>query len=95
MTLGQKIKKLRIENNLTQKDISELVNVTFQTVSKWENDENEPDIATLRKLASVFGCSMDYLLSEDEEQAEETKEEKPVEPAPQTIVIHESEKHVY
>ena len=95
MTLGQKIKKLRIENNLTQKDISELVSVTFQTVSKWENDENEPDIATLRKLASVFGCSMDYLLSEEEEQAEQPKvEEKQAEPATQTIIIHESEKHV-
>lgn len=95
MTLGQKIKKLRIENNLTQKDISELVSVTFQTVSKWENDENEPDIATLRKLASVFGCSMDYLLSEEEEQVEQPKvEEKQAESATQTIIIHESEKHV-
>ena len=97
MTLGQKIKKLRIESGLTQKDISERVNVTFQTVSKWENDENEPDVATLRKLASVFGCSMDYLLSEEEEKPEEeqpTSDEPVEEPQKETIVIHESEKHV-
>ena len=44
MTLGQKIKKFRNEKKLTQKDIAEQLNVSFQTVSKWENDENEPDI---------------------------------------------------
>ena len=63
MTLGQKIKKLRNDKNLTQKDLADQVHVTFQTVSKWENDENEPDIATLRELSKLFGCTMDYLLS--------------------------------
>ena len=68
MTVGQKIKKLRNEKNLTQKDLADQVHVTFQTVSKWENDENEPDIGTLRELTKLFNCSMDYLLSEDDEQ---------------------------
>ena len=36
MTLGQKIKKLRIEKNLTQKDLADRLYVTFQTVSKWD-----------------------------------------------------------
>ena len=66
MTLGEKIKKLRNEKGLTQKDLADQVHVTFQTVSKWENDENEPDVSTLRELAKLFGCSMDYLLSEEE-----------------------------
>ena len=93
MTLGQKIKKLRNENGLTQKDLSNMVNVTFQTVSKWENDENEPDVSTLKKLASLFGCSLDYLLSEEDEEPaiEESKQE---ENQPQTIVIHQREAHV-
>ena len=93
MTLGQKIKKLRNENGLTQKDLSNMVNVTFQTVSKWENDENEPDVSTLKKLASLFGCSLDYLLSEEDEEPviEESKQE---EIQPQTIVIHQREAHV-
>ena len=91
MTLGQKIKKLRIDSGLTQKDLSNMVNVTFQTVSKWEKDENEPDVSTLKKLASLFGCSLDYLLSEEEEQpaSEEEKEE-----TSQTIIIHQREAHV-
>ena len=91
MTLGQKIKKLRNEKNLTQKDLADQVHVTFQTVSKWENDENEPDVSTLRELAKLFGCSMDFLLSESEE---EQKEEKVEEPAAKTIIIHQKELHV-
>ena len=98
MTLGQKIKKLRIEKGLTQKDLADQVHVTFQTVSKWEKDENEPDVSTLRELAKLFGCSMDYLLSEDETEApEEVIEEPvvaPVEPVTKTIIIHQKELHV-
>ena len=76
MTLGQKLKKLRTEKNLTQKDLADQLHVTFQTVSKWEGDTNEPDIATLKELAKFFGCSFDYLLS-DEEAPEETPEPEP------------------
>ncbi len=103
MTVGQKIKKLRNEKNLTQKDLADQVHVTFQTVSKWENDENEPDIGTLRELTKLFNCSMDYLLSEDDEQpVEEPKQEvveaapvvAPVEQVTKTIIIHQKELHV-
>ena len=98
MTLGQKIKKLRTDKNLTQKDLADQVHVTFQTVSKWENDENEPDVATLRELSKLFGCSMDFLLSEEE--AAEPKQEvvetqaAPVEQITKTIIIHQKELHV-
>lgn len=100
MTLGQKIKKLRIEKNLTQKDLADRLYVTFQTVSKWENDENEPDVSTLRELAKVFECSLDYLLSEDEKVIEVEPEPEPVvaptpvEPIRETVVIHQKELHV-
>ena len=56
MTLGSKLKKLRSEKGLTQKDFADQLHVTFQTVSKWENDENEPDISTLRELSKLSGC---------------------------------------
>lgn len=102
MTLGQKIKKLRTEKNLTQKDLADRLYVTFQTVSKWENDENEPDVSTLRELAKVFECSLDYLLSEDEKVVEVEPEPvvapTPVEPVVkeirETVVIHQKELHV-
>ncbi len=100
MTIGQKIKKLRVEKELTQKDVADQLHVTFQTVSKWEKDENEPDISSLRELSRLFGCSMDYLLSE--EDVEQKKEvintnHEPVEkgePVTKTIIIHQKELHV-
>ena len=99
MTLGQKIKKLRMEKNLTQKELADQVYVTFQTVSKWEKDENEPDVATLRELSRLFDCSLDYLLKEDEEVkkaeiVESTPATEPTELVTKTIIIHQKEKHV-
>lgn len=78
MTLGQKIKKARSESNLTQKELADTLGVTFQTVSKWENDTTEPDLATLRMLAKTLGCSLEYLVQEDEED-----ENSPLPPPPE------------
>ena len=99
MTLGQKLKKLRTDKNLTQKDLADQLHVTFQTVSKWENDENEPDISTLKELAKLYECSIDYLLSEEEEQSEpvEVVDEKPqenVQEVTKTIIVHHNDLHV-
>ena len=99
MTLGQKLKKLRSDKNLTQKDLADQLHVTFQTISKWENDENEPDISTLKELAKLYECSIDYLLSEEDEQpVEEVKEEEvheePIQEVTKTIIIHQKELHV-
>lgn len=92
MTLGQKIKKFRSEKRLTQKDLAEQLNVSFQTVSKWENDENEPDIYTLKELSKTFNCSLDCLLSNEEEN-NEVSEPKEVPVIKETIVIHQNEAH--
>ena len=96
MTLGQKLKELRIKKGLTQKDLADQLHVSFQTISKWENNENEPDIATLRELAKLYDCSVDFLINEDEEQTNEVAEEKeePTEPVTKTIIIHQKELHV-
>lgn len=99
MTLGQKLKKLRFEKGLTQKDLADQLHVTFQTVSKWESDTNEPDIATLKELAKFYGCSYNYLLSEDEEESKEEKVEEPVvtpvvEQVTKTVIVHQRELHV-
>lgn len=72
MTLGSKIKKARTEARLTQKEMAEQLSVTFQTVSKWEGDVTEPDLATLRMIAKILNVSLKYLVS-DEEEGPETK----------------------
>lgn len=78
MTFGQKLKELRMKNNLTQKDLADQLHVTYQTVSKWENDTNEPDLSTLKSLAKQLNCSVEDLLSEREgeenKSSNETKE---------------------
>ena len=60
-TMGQIIKRLRKERGFTQEELAEQVGVTFQAVSKWENDTGMPDISQVIPLATVFDVSTDVL----------------------------------
>ena len=55
---GKIIKRIRIENNLTQKDLAEKYNVTYQAVSKWENGKNMPDISLIKQISRDFNISI-------------------------------------
>ena len=46
-TMGQIIRRLRKERNLTQDELAEQLGVTFQAISKWENDTGMPDISQI------------------------------------------------
>lgn len=65
MTLGKRIMENRKRLGLTQDALAEQLGVTAQAVSKWENDQSCPDIATLPKLADLFGVSVDTLLGRE------------------------------
>lgn len=60
-TMGQIIRRLRKERNFTQEELAEQLGVTFQAVSKWENDSGMPDISQVVPIAHVFGVSTDVL----------------------------------
>ena len=60
-TMGKIIKRLRKERSLTQEELAEQLGVTFQAVSKWENDSGMPDISQIVPLATVFDVSTDVL----------------------------------
>lgn len=60
-TMGQIIKRLRKERNFTQEELAEQLDVTFQAVSRWENDSGMPDISQIVPLATVFDVSTDVL----------------------------------
>ena len=60
-TMGQIIRQLRLERGMTQEELAEILGVTFQAVSKWENDTGMPDISQVVPLAHVFGVSTDML----------------------------------
>ena len=70
MTLGGKLSKLRKENNYTQEQLAELLGVSRQAVSKWESDTSFPETDKLIRLSLLFGCSLDYLLKEEEESGQ-------------------------
>ncbi len=61
LSMGQIIKDLRKKNGFTQEELAERLGVTYQAVSKWENDTGMPDISQVVPLASIFGVSTDAL----------------------------------
>lgn len=74
MKLGEKIKTLRKQKNISQEVLAQYLGVTFQAVSKWENGSTMPDVATIPAIACFFGVSTDELfdfnLYETEKQVE-------------------------
>ena len=79
MNIGKKIKELRKQRGITQEQLAESVGVSFQAVSKWENNIALPDITLAPILANYFGVSMDELfdfsLSKIEAEVESIAEE--------------------
>lgn len=65
MTRGEKLSRLRREQNYTQEQLADLLGVSRQTVSKWESDVTCPETDKLIRMGELFGCSLDYLLRED------------------------------
>ena len=65
MRFCEKIKTCRTEHGFTQDDIAASLHVSRQTVSKWENGVNEPDIDTILKLSDIYSVTLDTLLRED------------------------------
>ncbi|MGO2082428.1 helix-turn-helix domain-containing protein [Vagococcus sp.] len=76
MKLGEKIKKIRKENNLSQEEFSEKFKVTRQTVSSWENKKSYPDLETIMKLSEDYKISVDELLKGDEKVVKQIDSEK-------------------
>ncbi len=68
MELGKTIKALRTERAMTQETLAEMLGVSPQAVSKWENDVTMPDIGLLPALSVAFGVAIDdlFALSDDE-----------------------------
>ena len=65
MDLGKKILELRKKENLSQEQLAEKMNVTRQTISKWELNETTPDIKQAKKLSRLFKISLDELTEND------------------------------
>lgn len=76
MSLGKRIQYYRKKFNFTQEELAEKLLVSRQAVSRWESDNNEPDIKTLIALSDIFEISVDQLIREEKENEEIKGEEK-------------------
>jgi transcriptional regulator with XRE-family HTH domain len=62
MTIGHKIKSLRLAHHMTQEDLAQKLFVTRNAISKWEQSRGTPSIDNIQALSSLFEISMDELL---------------------------------
>ena len=60
--INHKIKELRIEKGITQKELGKLLNKSATCVASWEQGLSEPCVNDIRLLCTIFGVSADYLL---------------------------------
>jgi transcriptional regulator with XRE-family HTH domain len=63
--LSTRLKELRATKQISQAELSNILGVTQQAVGKWERDKTTPDYETLKKIASFFNVTTDYLLGND------------------------------
>lgn len=62
MTLGERLKALREDQDIYQKEVAAYLHVSIGTISNYEQDIHKPDVDTLCRLAEFFGVTTDYLL---------------------------------
>lgn len=68
MNLNQKIIQLRNDKKWSQEDLAEKINVSRQSVSKWESGQAKPDLDKIVALSEIFNVSTDYLLKDEEKR---------------------------
>ena len=65
MTFGQKLKEIRQRMGLSQEQLAQILHVSRQAITKWENEVGLPDISNLQELSKVFGISVDFFLNNE------------------------------
>lgn len=81
MTLAEKILSLRTQRGMSQDDLAEKMEVSRQSVSKWETGQSTPDLDKIIRLADLFGVSVDELVREGE------RPQPPEPPQPQVVYV--------
>ncbi|HPN13385.1 MAG TPA: helix-turn-helix transcriptional regulator [Spirochaetota bacterium] len=69
MTLGQKLKQLRKEKDITKATFAKTIGIAPSHVGRYENDESVPTAFILKKIAEFYNVSVDYVLSDDETES--------------------------
>lgn len=75
-TLGEKLKAARIEKKLSQSEVAEILLVSRQTISKWENNVCLPDLDNFQKICDLYGFSSGEILNGESESTISEKQEE-------------------
>ncbi len=70
-SVGERLLKLRNEKGMTQEDLAEYLNVSRQSVSKWELNKTLPDVEKILQLSELYEVTLDYIIKGEEEMEEE------------------------
>lgn len=70
MKFGDKLKKLRQNNNMSQEELADKINVSRQAISKWELKETMPETDNIVQVSKIFKVSIDYLLDDNVDSEE-------------------------
>lgn len=73
MEISERLQKLRKENNLSQEELANKLELSRQAISKWESGITSPDIKNIIKLSEIYGVSTDYILLGRENNSESIK----------------------
>lgn len=92
MILADKIIKLRKQCGWSQEDLAEKVNVSRQSVSKWESAASIPDLNKIIAMADLFGVTTDYLVKDDIEERDSIGEDK--DPGIIKVTLEDASKYV-
>ena len=75
MSFGERLRQLRKMKSMTQKEMAQLLNITYVAYGDYERDKSLPDIFSLKKIANILDVSCDYLLDNEKELYNFTPEE--------------------
>ena len=75
MDFAEKLTQLRKSGNMSQEDLAELLGVSRQAVSRWEQGSTFPDIPNLQRIMEVFCVSADYLIGDTQVKGTHSFEE--------------------
>ena len=75
LNIGENLRRLRREQNMTQETLAEKLGTSFQSVSRWENGTTYPDIEFLPAIARIFGTTVDNLIGCDSNPSDEEMEQ--------------------
>ena len=93
MIFADKLIALRKKAGWSQEELAQQLNVSRQSVSKWEGAQSVPDLDKIVQLSRIFGVSTDYLLK-DELEAQETAEPEPEQPVRRRVILEEASRYL-